>query len=350
MDRFEVRVAAFAEKFLGDLGAALHAATVVIGDRLGLYRTLANMGNATASELAAVTGYDERYLLEWLNAQAASGYCEYASGRYWLDNVQAYCLADEAAPAFLTAGMLMASAVHHDIEATVDAFSTGAGVPWGAHHPHLYAGVERFFRPGYRNNLTTAWIPALEGVVDKLRAGARVADVGCGHGASTILVAKAFPASGLFGFDPHPASVEAARKSAAESGAGHNVSFEVASAQDFSGTSYDLICVLDAFHDMGDPVGAAAHIRAALADDGTWLLVEPAAGDTVKDNLAGLGRLFYSASTLLCTPTAKSQPGGYALGAQATTEQLRDICLQAGFTGFRLVEQTPVNRVFEVTP
>jgi SAM-dependent methyltransferase len=208
--------------------------------------------------------------------------------------------------------------------------------------------VERFFRPGYRNNLITGWIPALEGVVAKLEAGARIADVGCGHGASAIVLAEAFPASRVTGYDNHPASIEAAVKAAAESGAGQNLSFEVASAQDFPGTGYDLICVFDALHDMGDPVGAAARIRAALADDGTWLLVEPAAGDTVKDNLAGLGRLFYSASTVLCTPAAKAQPGGYALGAQAGTRQLKDICELAGFTRFRLVEQTPVNRIFEV--
>jgi SAM-dependent methyltransferase len=346
----EAQVNEFAGRFLGDLSAALHAATVVVGDRLGLYRTLAQVGPATAAELAAAAGCDERYVLEWLNAQAASGYCDHDGGRYALNPVQAFCLADESSPAFLTAGMLLANAVHQDVDASVEAVRTGAGVPWGAHHRHLYAGVERFFRPGYQANLVTSWVPALDGVHDKLAAGASVADVGCGHGASTIVLAQAYPASRFTGFDAHPPSIDAARKAAGEAGVGDRVSFEVAAAQDFPGVGYDLVCVFDALHDMGDPVGAAAHIREALARDGTWLLVEPAAGETVEENVAGLGRLFYSASTLLCTQTARAQAGGYALGAQAGTEQLRAVCERGGFGRFRLAAQTPVNRVFEVRP
>jgi SAM-dependent methyltransferase len=311
---------------------------------------MAEIGPATAAELAGAAGCDERYVVEWLNAQAASGYCDYADGRYRLNPVQAFCLADEASPAFLTAGMLMANAVHHDVDASVEAMRTGAGVAWGAHHPNLYTGVERFFRPGYQANLVGSWIPALDGVPAKLADGASVADVGCGHGASTIVLAQAFPAARIVGFDAHPASIDAARKTAIDAGVTDRVRFEVATAQAFPGHGYDLVCVFDALHDMGDPVGAAAHIRAALDDDGTWLLVEPAAGETVEDNLAGLGRLFYSASTLLCTQSAKEQPGGYALGAQASTAQLRAVCEQGGFTRFRLAATTPVNRIIEVRP
>jgi SAM-dependent methyltransferase len=340
----------FASRFLHDLSAALHAATVVVGDRLGLYRKLAELGPSTAAELAAATGCDERYVLEWLNAQAASGYCVHADGRYHLDPVQATCLADEDSPAFLAAGMLLASAMHHDLDRTAEAIRTGAGIPWAQRHHHLFSGVERFFRPGYQANLVSAWIPALDGVEARLRAGATVADVGCGHGASSIVLAQAYPAARITGFDAHAASIDAARKAAVDAGVADRVRFEVASAQDFPGTGYDLVCVFDALHDMGDPVGAAARIRLALAESGTWLLVEPMAGETVAENLAGLGRLFYSASTLTCLPTARAQHGGYALGAQATAHQLRTVCERAAFTRFRLAAETPVNRVFEIRP
>ncbi|HKD96807.1 MAG TPA: class I SAM-dependent methyltransferase [Micromonosporaceae bacterium] len=346
----EAQVNEFAGRFLGDLAAAMHSATVVIGEELGLYRALAEVGPATAAQVAATAGCDERYVLEWLNAQAASGYCEYADGTYRLNAVQAFCLADPASLAYLTAGMLLVTAVHRDIDRSVDAVRTGRGVAWGDHDHRLFAGVERFFRPGYQANLTTSWIPALEGVEDKLRQGATVADVGCGHGASSIVLAQAFPAARVVGFDAHPGSIDAARKAAVEAGVGDRVSFEVATAQNFPGT-YDLIGVFDALHDMGDPVGAAAHIHAALAPGGTWLLVEPAAQESVADNIASFtGRLFYSGSTLLCTQAARSQTGGYALGAQASTEQLRAVCEQGGFTRFRLAAATPVNRVFEVRP
>jgi len=346
----EAKLNEFVGKFLGDLGAAVHAATVVVGDQAGLYHTLAETGPATAAQVAAAAGYDERYVLEWLNAQAASGYCAYGDGRYWLTPEQAFCLADQTSPGYLAAGMLVANAVHQDVTRSIDAVRSGAGIGWGDHHEHLYAGTERFFRPGYQANLVSSWIPALAGVADKLHRGGWVADVGCGHGASAIVLAQAFPQARIVGLDPHPGSIEAARKAAVEAGVSERVQFEVGTAQDFpvSGAGYDLVCVFDALHDMGDPVGAAAHIRSALATDGTWLLVEPAAGETVEENLNPVGRIFYSASTLLCTQSARSQSGGYALGAQASTEQLRAVCVEGGFTSVRLVARTPVNRVFEV--
>ena len=347
----EAQVNEFVGKFLGDIGAALHAATVVIGDKLGLYEALAEVGPVNAAQLASEAGCDERYVLEWLNAQAASGYCEHRDGQYWLTPEQAFCLADPDSPAYVTGGALVATAAHKDVERSVDAMKSGRGVPWGDHDPHLFAGTERFFRPGYRANLVTNWIPALDGVETKLRNGGTVANVGCGHGASTIVLAQAFPAARIVGFDSHSASVEAARKAATDAGVGDQVSFEVATAQDFPGMGYDLICIFDALHDMGDPVGAATHIRSTLAADGTWLLVEPAAGETVVENIAsGLGRVFYCASTLICTQSARSQPGGYALGAQASTEQLRAVCERGGFSRFRLAATTPVNRIIEVRP
>jgi SAM-dependent methyltransferase len=265
--------------------------------------------------------------------------------------VQAFCLADPTSPAYLTGGALVVTSVHKDVERSIDAIRSGQGVAWGDHDHNLFSGTERFFRPGYRANLVTSWIPALDGVEAKLVNGGTVADVGCGHGSSTIVLAQAFPRARIVGFDSHPASVEAARKAATEAGVGDRVSFEVATAQDFPGTAYDLVCVFDALHDMGDPVAAAAHIRATLAADGTWLLVEPAAGESVDENIAGfLGRVYYSASTLICTQSARSQPGGYALGAQASTEQLRAVCEGGGFNRFRVAAATPVNRIIEVRP
>ncbi len=282
----------------------------------------------------------------------ASSYCEYdaATGHYWLTPAQRACLADEDSPTFLTAGMLLPAASFKDNEKLAEVIRTGAGFGWGEHHHDLFHGVERFFRPGYAANLVSSWIPALDGVSAKLTAGATVADVGCGHGASTILLAQAFPNSTVVGFDSHEPSIEAARRAAEQAGVADRVSFEVASAQDFPGTGYALVCIFDALHDMGDPVGAARHIRSTLAEDGTWLLVEPMAGDSVAANINPVGRLFYSASTLICTPSARSQAGGWALGAQATDEQLRSITEQGGFSRFRRAVDTPVNRIIEVRP
>jgi SAM-dependent methyltransferase len=347
----EAQLNEFVGRFLTDLAAAHHAATVVVGDRLGLYRALAQTGPATPEVIARAAGCDERYTREWLNAQAASGYCELDvdTGRYYLTPVQQACLADEDAPTFLAAGMYVAASLFNDEQRIAEAFRTGSGIAWGEHHHDLFAGVERFFRPGYAANLTSSWIPALGGVEARLLQGATVADVGCGHGASSILLAQAYPASTIIGYDNHAPSIDAARRAAKEMGI-DNIRFELASAQDFPGGDYGLVCTFDALHDMGDPVGAATHIRQALAADGTWLLVEPAAGESVADNLNPVGRLFYSASTLICTPAARSQPGGYALGAQASEAQLRHVSEQAKFTRFRRVLDTPVNRIIEIRP
>ncbi|MGQ0833181.1 MAG: class I SAM-dependent methyltransferase [Microthrixaceae bacterium] len=345
-------IEAFVGRFATDLGAVLHAATVVVGDKLGLYQALAEHGPATPAELAAATGCDERYLREWLSAQAASDYAKYdaSTGRFHLDPAQAVCLADPSHPAFMAGGMTVATSVHKDEEAVRSAFTTGRGVGWHEHHGDLFTGTERFFRPGYAANLTSAWIPALEGVEAKLQAGAIVADVGCGHGASTVLLAEAYPASTIVGFDYHAASIDVARKRAAEAGLSDRVSFEVASAADFPGTDYDLVCIFDALHDMGDPVAAAAHIRAALADDGTWLLVEPSAGDALEDNLHLVGRIFYSASTMICTPASRAQAGAACLGAQAGDARLQEVVQAGGFTRFRRATETPFNAVLEVRP
>jgi SAM-dependent methyltransferase len=344
----------FVGRFAGDLGAVLHGATVVIGDKLGLYKGLARLGPSTAAELAAETSCDARYVQEWLNAQAASDYCKYdpATGRYHLDETQAACLADESHPAFMAGGMGVASSTHKDGDAIIDAFRTGAGVGWHEHHGDLYSGTERFFRPGYVANLTTSWIPALDGVAAKLEAGARIADVGCGHGASTVLLAEAYPASTVVGFDYHQPSIDVARKRGAEAGVGDRASFDVASAADYPGEGYELVCIFDALHDMGDPTEALRHIRSTLAPDGTLLLVEPNAGDRVEDNLHLVGRIFYSASTSICTPASRSQAGDHAacLGAQAGEAKLRAIAEEAGFTRFRRATETPFNIVLELRP
>lgn len=343
---------AFVGRFATDLGAVLHAATVVVGDKLGLYRALADHGPATPAELAKATGCDERYLREWLSAQAASDYAKYdpATGRFHLDPAQATCLADPAHPAFVVGGMSVATSVHKDEEMVRSAFTTGHGVGWHEHHNDLFTGTERFFRPGYVANLVSSWIPALDGVEAKLQAGASVADVGCGHGASSLLLAEAYPNSTIVGFDYHEPSIDVARKRAAEAGLSDRVRFEVASASDFPGTGYDLVCIFDALHDMGDPVAAATHIRSALGEDGTWLLVEPSAGDQLEDNLHLVGRIFYSASTMICTPASRSQVGAACLGAQAGDARLREVAEAAGFSRFRRAAETPFNAVLEVRP
>ena len=343
---------AFVGRFVTDLAAVAHAATVVLGDKLGLYPALAEHGPATPAELADATGCDERYLREWLSAQAASEYAHHdpATGRFHLDEVQATCLADPSHPAFVVGGMTVASSMHKDEEVLREAFRTGGGVGWHEHHDDLFVGTERFFRPGYAANLTSAWIPALDGVEARLDTGALVADVGCGHGASTLLLAEAYPNSTIVGFDYHGASIDIARKRAAEAGLGDRVRFEVASASDFPGQGYDLVCIFDALHDMGDPVAAAAHIRSTLADDGTWLLVEPSAGDRLEDNLNLVGRVFYSASTMICTPASRAQHGAACLGAQAGDARLAEVTAAGGFTRFRRAAETPFNAVLEVRP
>ena len=352
MDADMQALEALAGKVVTDLGAGFSAALVVIGDKLGLYRGLADLGPSTPTELAAHTATTERYVREWLSAQAASGYVSYdaAGGRFSLSPEQALVFADEGHPAFMAGGFEFLSAVFHDEPKITEAFRTGAGVGWHEHHACLFRATERFFRPGYNANLVSSWIPALDGVEARLEAGARVADVGCGHGASTLVMAEAYPNSRFFGFDYHAPSIERARQLAEAAGLAGRVSFEVASAKDFPGEPYDLIAIFDALHDMGDPVGAARHIRSKLAADGSWLLVEPFANDALEDNFNPVGRLFYSASTLICTPASLSQEVGLGLGAQAGEARLRRVVEDAGFSHFRRAAETPVNLIFEVRP
>ncbi len=344
----EDRLNEFLGRFVGDLGATVAAGAVVLGDRLGLYRGLAARP-ATAAELAERTGTDTRYVTEWLRGQAAGGYVMYDAGadRYSLTEEQAFALTDPDGPVFLPGAFQLALGALKAEPRIAEAFRSGAGLGWGEQDADVFDGCERFFRPGYAASLTSAWIPALDGVEAKLRAGASVADVGCGHGASTVLMAQAYPASRFAGSDPHEGSIERARKRAADAGVSDRVGFTVAGAQDFAGAGYDLVTTFDCVHDMGDPVGAARHVRDALTPDGTWLIVEPAAGDTVADNLNPVGRVYYSFSTFLCVPSARSQPGGYALGAQAGEAAIRQAITDAGFTRFRRAAETPFNIVYE---
>ena len=349
--------AATVEEFLGrvaaDAATAFHAATVVLGDKLGLYRALAEGGPATPDELAERTGCDARYLREWANAQVAAGYCDLdaTTGRLELTPAQATVLADESSPAF-GAGLLGLAAVLFKDEERLNraAVRAGSGVPWHDHHPDLFHGTERLFKPGYVANLVESWIPALDGMTERLTAGALVADIGCGHGASTIVLAEAYPDSTFVGFDYHRESIEVARKRAVDAGVADRVRFEVASAADFPGTDYDLVCVFDALHDIGDPVGAATHIRSALAPDGTFLIVEPMAGETLLDNCNPIGKLFYSAGLFICVPHARSQGGAHELGPQVPEATWRALLDEAGFTRFRRSSETPFNRVFEARP
>jgi ubiquinone/menaquinone biosynthesis C-methylase UbiE len=338
----------FVGQFAGDLGATVAAGNVVLGDRLGLYRTLAT-GPTTAGELADRTGTNARYVTEWLRGQAAGGYVEYdaATDRYSLTPEKAFALTDPEGPLFLPGAFELALGALAAVPRMEEAYRTGAGVGWHEHDHQVFSGCEKFFRPGYLAHLTAEWIPALDGVQPKLERGARVADIGCGHGASTVLMAEAYPATTFLGSDYHEGSVAEANSRAAEAGVADRVAFEVAGAQAFSGSGYDLVTSFDCLHDMGDPVGAARHVRSTLAPDGTWLIVEPAAGDTVADNLNPVGRVYYNFSTFLCVPNALSQSGGYALGAQAGEKAIHQVCTDAGFTRFRRVAETPFNLVYE---
>jgi SAM-dependent methyltransferase len=347
----EQRLTEFLGRFVGDLGATMAAGNIVTGHRLGLYRALAE-GPATAEELADRVPADPRYLTEWLRGQAAGGYVDYdaASGRFGLNAEQAFALADPNGPVYLPGAFVLALGALRAESQITEAFRTGAGMAWHEHHTDVFTGTELFFRPGYLANLTSSWLPALTGVEEKLLAGGRIADVGCGLGASTVLLAQRYPDAAIVGSDYHETSIELARKRAAESGVGDRVSFEVASAQAFGGTGYDLVATFDCLHDMGDPLAAAGHIRQALAGDGSWLIVEPFAGDTVEENLNPVGRAFYSFSSYLCVPNARSQDGGYALGAQAGEAAIREVVLDAGFSEFRRAAETPFNLVFEARP
>jgi ubiquinone/menaquinone biosynthesis C-methylase UbiE len=338
-------------RFVADLGATGAAGNVVVGHRLGLYRALAE-GPATAQELARRTGTDPRYVAEWLRGQAAGGYvsCDPEAELFSLTEEQAFALADPDGALYLPGAFLLALGALRAESQVTDAFRSGVGMGWHEHHEDVFAGTEMFFRPGYVANLTSGWIPALDGVAEKLAAGGRVADVGCGHGASTVLLAQAYPTSAIVGSDYHQASVDTARKRAAEAGLADRARFEVASAQTFSGTGYDLVATFDCLHDMGDPVGAARHIRQAVDADGTWLIVEPLAGDTLAENLNPVSRVYYSFSTFICVPAARSQPGGFALGSQAGEAAIREVTSQAGFSRFRRATQTPFNAVYEARP
>jgi ubiquinone/menaquinone biosynthesis C-methylase UbiE len=344
------KVAEFMGRVVTDFAATGAAGLAVVGHRLGLYRALAQ-GPATPEQFAERTGCHVRYLTEWLRGQAAGGYVTYepATGEFSLTEEQAFCLADPNGPnvpaAFLTAlGYLRAE------PQITEAFRTGAGVAWHEHHEDVHVGVDAFYRPGYVASLVPEWIPALDGVEAKLIAGGRVADVGCGLGSSSVLIAQAYPNTTVVGSDFHAESIELARKKVAEAGVSDRVSFEVATAQTFTGANYDLVTMFDALHDMGDPLGAARRIREALAPDGTWLIVEPYASDVVQENFNPVGRLYYNGSTFLCVPNALSQSGGYALGAQAGEAALRQVITDAGFTRFRRVLQTPFNLVYEARP
>jgi SAM-dependent methyltransferase len=346
----EARLNEFLGRFVGDLGATLSAALVVIGDKLGLYRAMRDGTPVTPEQLAEQTGTDARYVREWLSNQAAGGYVSYTDGRFWLSPEQSLALAQEGSPAFVPGAFQLATSLVKDEEKITRAFETGTGVGWHEHHHDLFAGTERFFRPGYAANLVSSWIPALDGAQPKLQAGARVADVGCGHGASTILMAQAYPRSKFVGFDYHPASIDHARQAASEAGLDGRVSFEVAPAKQYPGDRYDLVAMFDCLHDMGDPVGAATHVLQTLAPDGTWMIVEPYAGDQLEDNLNPVGRVYYGASTLVCTPASRDQEVGLALGAQAGERRLQEVVTAGGFTHCRRAAETPFNIVLEARP
>ena len=342
---------AFIGQFVTDLGAAVHTGMVVIGERLGLYKTLA-ADPLTSSQLAARTKTDERYVREWLSSQAAGGYVTYdpKTDKFSLSEEQAFTLANEDSPAYLPGAFELALGSLQAVPRIAESFRTGHGMGWNEHTDAVFHGCEKFFRPGYAANLVSTWIPALGDVKAKLEAGARVADVGCGKGASTLLMAKAFPKSKFFGFDYHDKSIEAARESAKRAGVADRVTFEVAKAKEFPGRDYDFVAVFDCLHDMGDPIGAAAHVRQSLAKDGTWMIVEPFANDHLKDNLNPVGRVYYSFSTLLCTPCSRSQEVGLCLGAQAGEAKIRDVVSSAGFNRFRRATETPFNIVYEARP
>lgn len=348
----EAKLEAFVGQVVSDLAASMSGVMTNIGHKLGLYRAMAGAGPMTPTQLAQKTNTHKRYVLEWLNNQAAGGYVTYdpIQRTYELPDEHAMVLANEASPVFMAPGFDSVSSVWLDEDKVVNAFQTGKGVGWHEHHPRLFCGCEAFYKTGYQTHLTTRWLSALEGVEEKLMAGAKVADVGCGHGASTIIMAKAYPKSSFFGFDYHDKSIEIARQRAEEAGVAARVKFEVAKAKDFPGSNYDLVCFMDCLHDLGDPIGAAKHAKQTLSENGTVLLVEPFAGDRLEDNLNSVSRMFYAASTAICTPNSLSQEVGLGLGAQAGERKLAEIMSEAGFSRFRRATHTPFNLVLEARP
>lgn len=343
----DTKLQAFLGKVVGDVGAAMSAALVVLGDRLGLYRGMVD-GPVTAAELAKRTETSERYVREWLDGQAAAGYVEYdaTTRRYSLPVEHAIALTDKDSPAFVPGLFQVTAAIWAAEPRVAERFKSGEGLCWGEHHPCLFEGTERFFRSGYLGNLISSWIPALDGVEAKLKSGARVADVGCGLGASTILMAKTYPQSRFWGFDSHAKSIELARQRAVEAGVADRVVFEVAKSTDYPGKDYDFVAHFDCLHDMEDPVGAARHVNETLAKDGTWMIVEPFAGDRPEHNHNPVGRVFYSASTMICVPHSLSQHGP-ALGAQAGEARLRGVVSEGGLKRFRRATETPFNLILE---
>lgn len=347
----EAKLNEFMGNFVHDLGAVMHAATIVVGDQLGLYKALAE-GPLAADALASKTGTDARYIREWLSSQAASGYVQFdtATQQFSMTEEQALALAVDGSPAFIPGAFQIAVAQFKAIPRIIDAFKTGQGLGWHEHDAALFHGTERFFRPGYVANLVSNWIPALGSVEKKLKAGARVADVGCGHGASTIIMAQAYPKSTFFGFDYHEPSIRYAREAAERAGIADRTWFEVASAKTYPGIDYDFVAVFDCLHDMGDPVGAAAHVLKSLCPDGAWMIVEPFANDHLEQNLNPVGRVYYSASTFICTPASRAQDVGLCLGAQAGEARIREVVTQGGFTRFRRATETPFNLIYEARP
>jgi SAM-dependent methyltransferase len=342
----------FMMKAVGEMGAAMNAALILVGDKLGIYKAMAGSGPMASEEIAAKTKTHERYVREWLAAQSAGGFITYdaTTKRYTLPPEQALALADETSPVFLPGFFEIVSACIKDEPKVTEAFRTGKGLGWHEHDHCLFAGTERFFRPNYRAHLIGEWIPALGDVESKLKAGAKVADVGCGLGTSTILMAQAYPKSTFVGFDYHPASIQMAQEAAAKAGVSERIQFEVASAKEYPGEGYQLVAFFDCLHDMGDPEGAARHVRKTLDPGGAWMIVEPFANDQLEDNLNPIGRVFYSASTMLCTPASLSQEVGLGLGAQAGEARLSKILKSAGFTGVRRAAETPFNIVLEARP
>jgi 2-polyprenyl-3-methyl-5-hydroxy-6-metoxy-1,4-benzoquinol methylase len=342
----------FVNKFVADLGASFHGPTILIGEQLGLYKAIAAGGPITPAELAKKTGTNERMIREWLAGQVASGYVNYDSStaKYSMIPEQAFTLTDENSPIYIPGVFYSVGSLYRDQRKLADAFKTGKGFGWHEHHNDLFIGTKKFFRPGYMANLVSSWLPALEGVVPKLQAGAKVADVGCGLGASTIIMAKAFPKSSFMGYDYHLESIEWARNDAVTEGVTANADFEQAFAKNYTGKNFDLVTFFDSLHDMGDPAGASKHVYNSLKPDGTWMIVEPFAHERMEENMNAVGRIFYNASSMVCVPSSLSQEVGLGLGAQAPESKLREVVMSGGFTRFRKATETPFNRVFEARP